>query len=79
MPKIDIPDGLLNPSELNQLQSAINTAVSEKRRTGVMTMARFMSIIKNVCQRIWDKISGFFSTLWDDICDIFDDICDIFS
>ena len=71
MAKIDIPDGLLNPSELNELQDAVNKAVTEKRRTGVMTMSRFMSIIKDACYWIWDKISGFFSDLWDGICDFF--------
>lgn len=71
MAKIDIPDGLLNPSELNELQGAVNKAVTEKRRTGVMTMSRFMSIIKDACYWIWDKISGFFSDLWDGICDLF--------
>lgn len=71
MAKIDIPDGLLEPSELNQLQSAVNSAVREKQRTGFMTMSRFMDIIKNACQWIWDKISGFFSDLWDGICDLF--------
>ncbi len=71
MAKIDIPDGLLNTSELNELQGAVNKAVTEKRRTGVMTMSRFMSIIKDACYWIWDKISGFFSDLWDGICDLF--------
>lgn len=71
MAKIDIPDGLLNPSELNELQGAVNKAVTEKRRTGVMTISRFMSIIKDACYWIWDKISGFFSDLWDGICDLF--------
>lgn len=71
MAKIDIPDGLLDPSELNELQGAVNKAVTEKRRTGVMTMSRFMNIIKDACYWIWDKISGFFSDLWNGICDLF--------
>lgn len=71
MAKIDIPDGLLEPSDLHELQSAVNKAVTEKKRTGVMTMSRFMSIIKDACYWIWDKISGFFSDLWDGICDLF--------
>lgn len=71
MAKIDIPDGLLDQSELNQLQGAVNKAVIEKKRTGVMSMSRFMSIIKDACYWIWDKISGFFSDLWDGICDLF--------
>lgn len=71
MAKIDIPDGLLNQSELNQLQGAVNKAVTEKSRTGVMTMTRFMNIIKDACYWIWNKISGFFSDLWDGICDLF--------
>ncbi len=71
MAKIDIPDGLLDSSELIRLQDAVNSAVTEKRHTGVMTMSRFMNIIKNACYWIWDKISGFFSDLWDGICDLF--------
>lgn len=71
MAKIDIPDGLLDDSEVRQLQGAVNKAVDEKRRTGYMTMSRFMDIIKDACRWIWDKISGFFSDLWDGICDFF--------
>ena len=71
MAKIEIPDDVLKPEDVKDLQDAVNKAVEEKRRTGVMTMSRFMNIIKEACYWIWDKIKGFFSSFWEGICDLF--------
>ena len=71
MATINIPDGLLPADELRELQGGVNEAVKEKTKTGYMTMSRFMNIIKSACGWIWDKISGFFSDLWDGLCDLF--------
>lgn len=71
MATINIPDGLLTDSELRELQKGVNDAVDEKKRTGWMTMSRFMDILKSACRWIWDKISGFFADIWSGLCDIF--------
>ena len=71
MAYIDIPDGLLNPEELKDFRKGINEAVKEKTITGSMNLSRFMSIIKNKCSKIWQKISGFLSSIWDGLVDFF--------
>lgn len=71
MAYIDIPDGLLSPSELNDLSIQIGKAADEKKKTGFMNLSRFMSIIKDGCSYIWDKISGFLSSIWDGLVDFF--------
>lgn len=71
MAYIDVPDDLLSPSELNDLSQAIKKAGIEKKKTGFMNLSRFMSIIKDACSYIWDKISGFLSSIWDGLVDFF--------
>lgn len=66
-----IPDGVLTSEELKEFSGAVNKAVKEKERTGFMNLSRFMSIIKDACSYIWDKISGFISDIWGDIVDFF--------
>lgn len=71
MASINIPDGLLKPDELRELQNGVDEAVRQKEITGSMNMQRFINIIKSVCSWIWDKISGFISDLWGGLCDLF--------
>lgn len=71
MAYIEIPDDLLSPKELKDLDEAIGRAVGEKIKTGSMNLSRFMSIIKNACSYIWDKISGFISDIWGGLVDFF--------
>lgn len=71
MAQIDIPDDLLSPSELKELEKGIRNAAEEKTKTGFMNLSRFMSIIKDACSYIWDKISGFLSSIWDGLVDFF--------
>lgn len=71
MAYINIPDDLLSPSELEDFKKGLGDAVKEKNKTGFMNLSRFMSIIKNACSYIWDKISGFLSSIWDGLVDFF--------
>lgn len=71
MAYINVPDDLLKPSELKELEDGIKKAAEEKRRTGWMTMDKFMGILKSACRWIWDKISGFITDIWYGICDLF--------
>lgn len=71
MANIDIPDGLLEPHELKQLQDAVYGAVGEKKRTGRMTLERFINIIKSVCSWFWDKIYDFVTRIWDGLTSLF--------
>lgn len=71
MAYINIPNDLLSPSELKDLEKGIRDAAVEKGETGFMNLSRFMSIIKNACSYIWDKISGFLSSIWDGLVDFF--------
>jgi hypothetical protein len=68
---ITIPDGILTPSEEKDLVQAVDRTIAIGQQTGSMNLARFMQIIKDACYRIWYKISGFFSDLWDEVCDLF--------
>lgn len=71
MAQIYIPDDVLTPGEIDDLQGAIGDAVNEKRRTGKMTLDRFIQIIKNVCSWIWDKIKGIIQNIWRTLGDVF--------
>lgn len=71
MASINIPDDLLTPEELGQLEEAVRIAVGEKRNTGRMYLDRFINIIKSVCSWFWNKICGFVSQIWDGLTSIF--------
>lgn len=71
MAYVEFPDGLLSPSELKQFEEGLKIAAGEKTRTGFMNLSRFMSIIKDACSYIWDKISGFISDIWSGLVDFF--------
>lgn len=71
MAYIEIPDDLLSPKELKDFDGAIRRAAEEKIKTGSMNLSRFMSIIKDACSYIWDKISGFISDIWGGLVDFF--------
>lgn len=71
MAYINIPDDLLKPGEIKDLEDGIRKAANEKGKTGFMNLSRFMNIIKDACSYIWNKISGFISDIWDGIVDLF--------
>lgn len=71
MATLHIPDDVLSTSEIKQFEIAIGKAVDEKKKTGFMNLSRFMSIIKDACSYIWDKISGFISDIWGGLVDFF--------
>lgn len=71
MALIRIDDGLLNDSEIKNLERAIGDAAREKKKTGIMNLDRFIKIVKSVCSWFWDKISGFISSIWDGLTSIF--------
>jgi hypothetical protein len=71
MAQINIPDDVLSDEDVRTLQNAVNDAVIEKRKTGKMTLDRFIQIIKSVCSWIWDKIKGFIQNIWRTLGDVF--------
>lgn len=71
MAYINIPDDLLKPDEIKDLEDAIKIAVREKGKTGSMNLSRFINIIKKACSKIWDKIRVFISSIWDGFVDFF--------